>query len=252
MKKIILFLFLFPAAKWALSQHVYYAAAKNGLSLREKPGTGAAVLEKIAYGEKLLTVADNDPSQAISTEGFNGYWWKVTYKNKTGYIVSSYVLPVAPPAAGIKNLKDYFTQVSSPAGKPLVVKRNSPELQEAGELSLTKQLYKNGMEWHETQGFEYGSQVYVLPDFSIEQGFLLLRLLGQYPGLVGEKDSFPAKNSSTKNDVGEKIIELQREKTDGKPGDIKKIRIISTQGAYTEFELFLLDTQLVVYWSSGV
>ena len=86
----------------------------------------------------------------------------------------------------------------------------------------------------------------------MEQGFLLLRLLGQYAELVGDKDSYPTKSSTLKIDGGEKVIEVQREKTDGKPGEIKKIRIVSTQGAYTEFEMFLLDTQLVIYWSSGV
>ena len=252
MKKITLFFLLLAAGFIVSAQHVYFAAAKNGLSLREKPGTSAAVLDKIPYGEKITSVADSDPSLAISTEGFNGYWWKVSYKNKTGYIVSSYVLPVAPPRADVKDFKAYFGQVSAPADKPLQIKKVSPELQEAGELSLTKQLYKNGMEWHETQGYEYGSRVYILPDFSMEQGFLLLRLLGQYAELVGEKDSYPTKSSTLKIDGGEKAIEVQREKTDGKPGEIKKIRIVSTQGAYTEFEMFLLDTQLVIYWSSGV
>jgi len=236
----------------AISQYTYYAAARAGLSLREQPNTNAKVLEKIAYGEKLVTVNDPDPLVAIASEGFTGYWWKVKYKDKTGYIVNSYVLPAPPPKTAVKTLSDYFAQVSTKAGTPLVIKNADPALNETGESVLTKQLYRNGMEWHETKGYEYGSNLYLLPDFTIEQCFLLVRLLGQYPDLVADKDPFPVKNSSTKNDMGEKAIEVQREKYDGKPGPVQKIKIITTQGAITELEIFILNTQAVIFWSSGV
>lgn len=252
MKKILLLLLLSGICQLSMGQFTYYAAARSGLSMREQPSVNAKVIEKIAYGEKLSTLADSNPQVAIVTEGFNGFWWKVSYHNKTGYIVRSYVLPQPPPKAGVKDLKAYFDQVSAAVGKPLVVKRTDPALAEAGESSLTKQLYKNGMEWHHNAGYEYGADVYMLPDFTIEQSFLLVRLLGQYPELIAEKDAFPVTNSSTKNDIGEKAIEVEREKTDGKPGAFKKIKIISTQGAYTEFEIFNVDTQAVIYWSSGV
>jgi hypothetical protein len=252
MKKIIVSLAALFFFSNAFSQYTYYAAAKAGLSLREQPNTSAKVLEKIAYGEKLLTVADNNPQLAIATEGFSGYWWKVTYNNKTGYVVSSYVLPQPPPKATTKSISDYFVQVSSKAGSPLIIKKSDAALNEMGEATLTKQLYKNGMEWHKAQGYEFGSELYMLPDFTIEQCFLLVRLIGQYPDLISEKDGFPSKNTTIKNDGGEKITEIEREKYDGKPGPVRKIKITSTQGALTEFEIFMLDTQAVIFWSSGV
>ena len=119
--------------------------------------------------------------------------------------------------------------------------------------ALKKQLFKNGMEWNENQGYEYGSSLYVLPNYTLEQAFLLLRLLNQYPELVGEKDAFPTKNSSTKNDLGEKAIELERENYgDGKTGPVRKIKILHTQGAVTEFEIFMIDTQVLISYNSGV
>ena len=114
------------------------------------------------------------------------------------------------------------------------------------------------MEWHHAQGYEFGSNLYMLPDFTIEQCFLLVRLLGQYPDLIGEKDAFPTKNSTIKNEFGDKAIEVVREKYDGpkdpagKPGPVRKVKIVSAQGAITEFEIFTLDTQAVIFWSSGV
>ena len=236
----------------SFSQQTYYAAAKAGLSMRDQPNTSAKVLEKIAYGEKLVTVADNTQPVAISTEGFNGFWYKVKYKEKTGYIVSSYTLPLPPPKAGTKELQDYFAQVSAANGSALVIKRAVPGLEETGESTLTKQLYKNGMEWHKAQGYEYGSDLYMLPGFSIEQAYLLVRLIGQYPDLITDKDGFPTKNSIIKNNTGNKTFEVDKEKNGSGPGWIKKIKIILEQGAITEFEIFMLDEQAVIFWSSGV
>jgi Bacterial SH3 domain len=252
MKKIIVTLVISFFYCISFSQFTYYAAAKAGLSMREQPNTSAKILEKIAYGEKLVTVADNEQPVAIATEGFAGYWWKVKYNNKTGYIVNSYVLPVPPPKATTKTIPDYFAQVSTKAGSPLVIKNSDAAINEMGEATLTKQLYKNGMEWHKAAGHEYASDLYLLPDLTIEQCFLLVRLLGQYPDLIAEKDPFPVKNSTTKNDIGEKAIEIEREKYDGKPGPVKKIKIEVAQGAITEFEIFLVGTQAVIFWSSGV
>ena len=86
MKKIIVTLVISFFFSCIFSQFTYYAAAKAGLSMREQPNTSAKVLEKIAYGEKLVTVAGTDPAVAIAAKGFNGFWWKVKYNNKTGYI----------------------------------------------------------------------------------------------------------------------------------------------------------------------
>ncbi len=252
MKKIsVSALFLF-CSLFSFSQYTYYAAARSGLSMREQPGTAATVLEKIPYGEKLVTVTGDANQPAISTEGFSGFWWKVNYNGKTGYIVSSYVLPLPAPRAGTKTLADYFAQVSAKNGNPLEIKKSDLALNEMGESTLTKQLYKNGMEWHKSQGYEFGSDVYFLPDFTIEQCFLLLRLVGQYPDLVAEKDAFPLKNVVIKKDTGDKTIEVERERYGGGTGPVKRLKITHAQGALTEFEIYMLDTQAVISWSSGV
>jgi uncharacterized protein YraI len=252
MKKIILSAVVVFYYSVSFSQYTYYAAAKSGLSMREQPNTGARVLEKITYGEKLTTVAGDANQPVISTEGFNGFWCKVNYNGKTGYIVSSYVLPLPAPKAGTKTLQEYFSQVSAVNGSPIIVKKSDPALNETGESTLTKQIFKNGMEWQEMRGYEFGSEVYMLPDFTIEQCFLLLRLVGQYPDLIADKDVFPSKNYSIKNPTGEKTIEVTRDKEAGPGGPVKKVKIILAQGAYTEFEIFMLDTQAVIFYSSGV
>ncbi len=252
MKKVIVPVLLMFFCQPSFSQYTYYAAAKSGLSIREQPGTSAKVIDKIPYGEKFVTVAGDANQPAISTEGFNGFWWKISYNNKTGYIVSSYALPLPPPKSGIKTLQDYFAQVSSAAGGPLLIKKTDAGLNEAGESTISKQLYKNGMEWHEAKGYEFGSDLYFLPDFTIEQCFLLVRLIGQYTDIIADKDAFPSKNSTIKRPTGDKTIEVIRDKADGPSGPIHKIKIVSIDGAITEFEISMFDTQAVIFWSSGV
>lgn len=231
--------------------YTYYAAAKAGLSIREQPGTNSKVLDKIPYGAKLSVLTDTAKAVAIATEGFDGWWWKVQYNGKTGYVVSSYVLPMAPPKAGTKTMKDYFAQLSSAAGPVVSLKKGNPDMEGDAE-TLKKQLFKNGMEWHETSGYEYGSTTYIIPDMSIEQAFLVLRLLNEFPGIIDEKDPLPVKNSSVKKDVGEKKTVVEKELWYDKVGVIKHLTISTDEGALSELEMTLLGNQVIIYYSSGV
>ena len=233
------------------AQTNYYAAAKNGLSIREQPDVNAKVLDKIPYGQKFELQKNAVEMKPISVEGFSGYWWLVKYNDKKGYIVSSYALQSSPPAAGVKKLEDYFAQISSVNGSAVVIKEPAPEGEEGNQLK--KQLYKNGMEWHETQGYEYGAALYIMPGYTVEQAFLLVRLLGQYPDIINSKDVFPGKNSKSKTDIAEKFVEVERQLLEnGGQGPVKKVKIIHTQGAISEFEIFMIDNQVLISYSSGV
>ena len=74
----------------------------------------------------------------------------------------------------------------------------------------------------------------------------------KYPVKKNKKDPFPSKNEKKKIEGGTKSIEVQREKYDGKPGPVQKIKIVLEQGAITEFEIFTLGTQALIFWTSGV
>lgn len=231
----------------------WYAAAKTGLSIREKPNAKAKVLEKIPYGEK-ISIAYGSPDSLVNimTEGLDGTWAKTTYKGKTGYVVNSYLFPAPPPKTTVKTLKDYLQQLSPVAGPALT--RKKPEKMGESEYitSLTKQLYKNGAELHTYGAYEYSSDTYFLPDFTIEQGFLLLRLLGEYPDAIGSADAFPQSSAKKKTKHGDCTITVEKE-TFGTPVKLtKKLRYEWEEGAYYLLELFMLDGQLVVMSSGGV
>ena len=249
MKKIIISVACLLFAFFTMAQSFpLFVAAKAGLSLREKPSASAKALDKIPYGEKISVSYESD-SATIVTEGFHGAFLKTTWKGKTGYVVSSYLLPSPVPKATAKTIKDYLLQLTAPAGSPVIVKKGFGD-----DISTTlkKQLYKNGAEFHDFQGYEYHTETYILPDFTLEQGFLLLRLLKQYPEAIGENEPVPTANSTKKLANGERRIEiLQLDDASGQP-TTQRINIHWESGVIYELEMSLLNSELVIYISESV
>jgi Bacterial SH3 domain len=255
MKKLLLLAIIFFSFGVAAQQSIsLYVAAKSGLSIRETPDATAKVLDKIPYGTKITLQEYGEEKKSIITEGVLGYWQKVKYNNKTGYIIDSYLFPLAPPKlASVKEMKNYLAQVTLPFGSKQVVKSGTMNNIEESGWQITKQLYKNGAEWHKHLGYEYGSDVYFLPDFTIQQGFLLLRLIPEFKDLVGEKDEFPTESRIYKKGDVEYIIKVDKIVWDGADYPwIEKIHFESSPDVSYSLDIFLLGNQLVISFSSGV
>lgn len=230
-----------------------YVAAKTGLSIREKPDAAAKVLDKIPYGTKITLLELGEERKGNTSEGLLGFWQKVSYKNKTGFVLDSYLLPWASPKlATIKDMKNYLAQVAVPFGAKLTVKSGKMNnLNEAG-WQVTKQLYTNGAEWHEHVGYEYGSTIYFLPGFTLQQGFLLLRLIPEFKELIGEKDEFPKESKTFKKGEIEYQVKIDKQVFNEEYSWVEKIHIEYSDGATYIFELYMLDNQLVIFLASGV
>lgn len=217
MKKSILFLFavMIITAK-VTAQETMYVATKQGLNVYEAPLFNSKILGKVAYGQKVIAIDwgeeeyygkyNNSIMQTTIQEGLDGRWQVIKYKNKKAYIINTYLLPTAPPQKGITTIEGYFKQLSTIAG---IAKTNKPF---AGYTEKrVKTLYNNGMEayiiedgYHET---------YTLPDFSVQQAFLLVRLL-KFKSIEA-KDSLPTpppgKEEITLNSTnGERSYEVIR------------------------------------------
>ncbi len=234
----------------------YFVAARTGLSLREKQDVAAKVLDKIPYGTKITTIPEDGDWKTIITEGLTGYWKKVKYNNKTGYIVDSYLLPWPPPKlATVKTFQQYLAQVAAPFGQKLVTKSGTmQEITEDG-WQLSKQLYKNGGEWHQFYAYEYNCDTYFLPGFSLQQGFLLCRLLPEFKEVFGEKDEFPTANKKYKKEEREyelKLLKTTEEVEYSGPFTIEKIKMMYEDGASYNFEMYMQDNQLVILYSGGL
>lgn len=250
MKKVLLFISLHVTTVSFAQTPKWYVAFKNGLSIREKTDARTKVIGKIPYATA-ITVSYPDSIKEIGTEGLQGAWAKTTYNGQTGFIVNSYLLPYPPPKATVKTMKDYLSQISTPAGAPLVVKRGNIHSIEEGGSETKKQLYKNGAEYHSVVGYEWNNDTYFLPDLTMEQGFVLLRLIPEFNSVFAEGDVFPTKNTTIKKGQVEYEIKVESEDI-GNQKWIKWITIDFADGSVNTFEMFQLGNQLVISFGGGV
>jgi Bacterial SH3 domain len=232
-------------------ENFLYVAARAGLNIREKPETTAKVLDKIPYAAKVTREETGEQNKRIVTEGFIGYWQQVTYNNKTGYIIDAYLLPYPPPKADTRTLKEYLAQISAAFGDSLVINNGAMNNVEEGGSQLIKQLYKNGSECHEFQGYEYNSMTYFLPGFTMQQAFLLVRLIPEFADYVSEKDEFIINSKKVKKRGREYEYKIEKEVFGDTPW-INRIKIGFEDGAIYDFEMFQIDNQVVIFYSAGV
>lgn len=250
MKQLIVLALLFACPASFAQNKSLYVAAKSGLSIREKPDPAATVIGKIPYGTK-VSITYPEEAVKISTEGMEGEWVKVTYAGKSGFIVNSYLLSMPPPKTGTGTMKQYMAQISSPFGSRLVVKDGSFDQLEEGGSETIKQLYKNGAEWQEFHGYEYGGSAYLLPNLSLNEGFLLMRLIPEFKEYFSAADEFPTSTRTITKGETEYRITVDRE-TIGDYSNYKRISMEFEDGAFYSFEMYLLGGQLVIFIDSGV
>lgn len=251
MKKNFFLVFIIFSLTVSAQENFFYVAAKTGLNIREKPQAAAKVMGKIPYAAKISLQEAGEQSKRVDVEGFIGYWKKVTYNDKTGYIIDAYLLPYPPPKADIKTMKEYLSQVSAVFGDSLVIITGSLDNVEEGGSQLIKQFYKNGGEWHEFQGYEYNSMTYFIPGLTIQQAFLLIRLLPEFADYIGEKDEFITSNKKVKKNGKEYEYKVEKEIFADIPW-IEKIKIGFEDGAIYNFEMFQIDNQIVIFYGAGV
>ncbi|HYH16799.1 MAG TPA: SH3 domain-containing protein [Flavisolibacter sp.] len=226
-----------------------YVAAKSGLIIREQAMQTAKVMGKIPYGEK-INLIDDDDSRPITIDGFNGKWVKVTYNNVTGYIANCFLLPLPPPAPGIARLEAYLDKISTPVGPDVTVTYEYPGDADA----LTKRLYKNGAEQHTHGVNEYASTITFLPYFTLQQAYLLVQLLQQYPEYVPANAFFPRNNQKTKLPYGELTVTVKKA-TSHADAAVTSIDLVYNgegMGNYT-LRFYCLDSgQAVIYYDEAL
>jgi uncharacterized protein YgiM (DUF1202 family) len=259
MRKLLLSFFIlnsfFTSAQTESVSYVYkevYVAAKSGLSIREKPELGAAVLEKIPYGTKTKVAYNyNEEMKTVSTEGMEGNWVKTTYKGKTGYVVDTYTLPVPMPGTAVKTMQDYMAQISTVAGPALTVKNGATqEITESGYV-LKKQLYKNGAEHHDIRWYESNEDVYFLTELTLQQGFVLIRLIPEFKTVFAATDVFPTENKTKRPKPEETDYKITVTKIEGTKM-VSEITVEFSEGAFYTFHMFEMAGQLVISFGGGV
>jgi len=251
MKKIVYFFLLLLTLNATAQQGVYYIAARNGLSLREQPDATSKLITKIPYGQKVAIKHITDSEHRYNAEGLDGMWVSTSYNGKTGYIVDNFLLPTPPPKPGVNDLKQYLEQLSTVAGAPVEIKRSLAEL-EGGSISLKKQLFKNGAEYHLHNGYEAHTYTFFLPDYTLQQAFVLLRLLPEYKTAFDSNDAMPISNTTIKRRDTEIEVKVEKENYGNGIERVIRLRLSYEQGALYDIDVFELGNQVVISVSGGV
>lgn len=251
MKKGFFILLLLSTIQLWAQDGVFYIAARNGLSLREQPNASSKSITKIPYGQQVTIKYITDNVYKYNAEGLDGMWVSVTYNGQTGYIVDNYLLPTPPPKAGVNDLKQYLEQLSPTTGAPLEIKRSIAEL-EGGSISLKKQLFKNGAEYHLQNGYEAHTYTFFLPDYNLQQAFVLLRFLSEYKTALGANDVLPSTNTTIKRGETEITVKVETEDYGDGNKRVVRLKLSYEEGALYDIEVFELGNQVVVSVSGGV
>ena len=87
----------------------------------------------------------------------------------------------------------------------------------------------------------------------MEQGFLLLRLIPEFKEVFGEKDEFPTENKTIKKgDVEYTITVTKQVWADQAHPYVDRIHIEFSPDASYEFDMYIVDGELVITFGGGV
>ena len=92
---------------------------------------------------------------------------------------------------------------------------------------------------------------YFIPGFTMQQAFLLVRLIPEFADYVSEKDEFIINSKKVKKRGREYEYKIEKEVFGDTPW-INRIKIGFEDGAIYDFEMFQIDNQVVIFYGAGV
>ncbi|WP_118950154.1 SH3 domain-containing protein [Taibaiella helva] len=246
--------FLLLGAIGTLSaQQTMYSTASAGLSLRQGPGDKAKVLTRIPYGTRLTAMNMSDDTlatQQVVLGGLPGYWRKVKYKDTLGYVAEAYLSGIQPPKAGTKNMKSYVAQLSPVAGAALVREEKQENISEGG-ISVTRQLYKNGMVHSDFSGYEYMAESLQFPGQTVVTVYNLVRGLSDFAPVFKTSPELKEGKYTTKDAQGQEYTwEVRYTHENGLWLD--EIKVGWEEGGYSNISIRSTEAEIIVTYSSGV
>ncbi len=245
---------LLLAITFSLSaQEALYTTAPAGLSLRQGPGDKARVLTRIAYGTKITGMSMSDDTlsgQQAVIGGLPSSWRKVKYKDTLGYVADAYLSRLAPPRSGTKDLKAYAAQLSPVAGAPLVKEEQHERISEGG-VSVSRQLYKNGMVYSSFTGYEYMAESLQFPDQTTVTVYNLIRNLTEYAPVFKTSPELKEGKYTTKDAQGV-VYTWEVRYTHENGLWLDEIKVSWEDGGYSSLSVRNIEAEVIVTYSSGV
>jgi uncharacterized protein YgiM (DUF1202 family) len=249
----VFLLLLLREPAFAQQTTTYYVIANPELSLRQSAGTRTAVLTRIPYGAKVeilpIDASDTGSYHQVIAGGLPCFWKKVKYQGMTGYVVDAYLSDIVPPRTGIKDLSSFAAKVSQPFGGKLTKGKVPADIAE-GEVSVSRQLYKNGMVYTSLTGYEYNAETLQFPAENIAVVYNLLKNIEDLSPIL--KTNPDLKEGTTKDNKGTVYTwKVVYRKENGMQW-LQSVKVSWEEGGFYNLSVEALETDIVVTCSGGV
>ena len=162
-----------------------YVWAKNGLNVRSGPGTEFDILDGLIFGEHITVIEKTKKSFNVlgipgrkATQYYAvtdpvilyGRWVKIrTTDSVEGYVIDQYLLDIQPDTSKKKYLEPnlFISSVDT-------LYKNTEFTDGSGRNLAILYTYVGGITRLESSGGVWGSEKYIIPNYSIEESLILL------------------------------------------------------------------------------
>lgn len=150
--------------------------ASAGLNFRDGKGLHSNKISILRYAAEVVVVKDETPIKKVEYDGIQGQWILVNYYDRKGYVFDGYLSKIH--AWYEFDLEKYFHYNFDTLGKPQILKTYATYNDMTGHdtIQLTLQQFKNGASI--TNNRDFGGIIYVIPNMTFEEAFLLARITG--------------------------------------------------------------------------
>lgn len=184
MKNLLTILFaLSSAMAFAIGNYAngaeLYVHAPSGLKLRST-ADGETVLATIPYGTKLKVLEARKTVLPKTVDGIAGYWAKVTYDGKTGYVFDGYLSYLPTPKESCETLEQYCLDSFTKDGEKMTIAFDDSDTDGSGQTVI--QLFKfKGRKaiYTETHGYEWGDEYLTISGISQEEAYLVAKYIAR-------------------------------------------------------------------------
>lgn len=155
--------------------------ALSGLNLREEPSVGSKSIVKVNCGESVEVL--ELPSVKFTFEKINGYWLKVKYREKEGYIFDGYLSKYPAPENKGKEwdkISEYVekqVQVGKPVNSISLIVTPPYDDYDSSEVEYIVE-FKGNIYIHSISGYENRTEKFYLPDVRLSEARIIGLLCG--------------------------------------------------------------------------
>lgn len=148
----------------------------SGIKLRDKPG--GAVLQSVPYAAKVVALEAKNNNFPTHVEGISGSWVKVKFNDKIGYVFDGFLSRLPAPSLTDANLRAYARREFKTLSEELPISfMEDNDLGSSGSNVMFFEWNNQRLAYYNYFYYEGGSENICIPGISIEEGYLLMRIL---------------------------------------------------------------------------